>query len=226
MKIEMQKLSWRARNVLFSCGLFFFFLSSSCSTQANIPTVSDDLAELLVRNEAAQIVAVSEDKGRFSEYQIFLSDFPRKDILGMSIGNRRIYISHELAKRASRRSSYLWLLRQTLAHEIAHETADHALRNGGSSFNYFSIGRGISGIDVGLPLTVRFRPYSVEKELDADLRGLQYWGKLGWDCHIWVGILRRFRDENYPGDVLHPTDKRLHQAQGACLARKYSSEAS
>jgi predicted Zn-dependent protease len=186
--------------------------------------VSDGPVELLVRNEAAQIVAVSEDKGRFSDYQIFLSDFPRKDILGMSIGNRRIYISHELAKLASRRSSYLWLLRQTLAHEIAHETANHALQSGGSSFSYLPNGRGVSGRDIGLPVTVRFHPYSIDNELDADLKGLQYWGKLGWDCHIWVDILRRFRDENYPGDVLHPTDRRLHQAQAACLAGEDSSQ--
>ena len=216
----MQKLSWQEPCVLFTRGLVFFLLFSACSTRANIPTVSDGPIELLVRNEAAQIVAVSEDKGRFSDYQIFLSEFPRKDILGMSIGNRRIFISHELAKLASRRSSYLWLLRQTLAHEIAHETANHALQSGGSSFSYLPNGSGVSGEDVGLPATVRFYPYSIENELDADLKGLQYWGKLGWECHIWVDILRRFRDENYPGDALHPTDKRLHQAQDACLAEK------
>src|ERR671922_1203174 len=140
----MQKLSWQEPCVLFTRGLVFFLLFSACSTRANIPTVSDGPIELLVRNEAAQIVAVSEDKGRFSDYQIFLSEFPRKDILGMSIGNRRIFISHELAKLASRRSSYLWLLRQTLAHEIAHETANHALQSGGSSFSYFSNGGGVS----------------------------------------------------------------------------------
>jgi len=184
----------------------------------SIPTVSDDPVELLVRREAAQIVAVSEDKERFSDYQIFLSDFPRKDILGMSIGNRRIYISHELAKLASRRASHLWLLRQTLAHEIAHETAGHSLQNGSTVFNRGAFGGGITSFDVGLPWNVRFRNYSTDKELEADLKGLGYWEKLGWDCRIWVRILQNFENQNYAGDVFHPTDQRLQQAQRACLA--------
>lgn len=196
--------------------IIFYLVLTSCSMQVSIPTVSDDSVELLVRNEAAQIVAVSEDKDRVSDYQIFLSDFPRKDILGMSIGNRRIYISHELAKRASRRSFHLWLLRQTLAHEIAHETAGHAKQNGSNSLNRSTLGGGVSSVDVGLPWNVRFRNYSTNKELEADSKGLGYWEKLGWDCRIWVRILQNFERQNYSGDVFHPTDKRLQQAQRVC----------
>jgi predicted Zn-dependent protease len=197
--------------------LFIFYsLLTSCSSQVTIPTVSDDPLELLVRNEAAQIVAVSEDKQRFSEYQIFLSDFPRKDILGMSFGNHRIYISHELAMLASRRSSHLWLLRQTLAHEIAHETAGHAQQNGSAAFTRGTLGRVINSLDLGLPGNVSFRNYSLENELEADSKGLGYWEKLGWDCHIWVRILQDFEKYKYAGDVLHPTEVRLQQAQRGC----------
>jgi predicted Zn-dependent protease len=214
----MQELILRVRGS-HVCGLIILYLLvTSCSARVSIPTVSDDPVELLVRREAAQIVAVSEDKERFSDYQIFLSDFPRKDILGMSIGNRRIYISHELAKLASRQASYLWLLRQTLAHEIAHETAGHALQNGSTVFNRGAFGDGITSFDVGLPWNVRFRNYSTDKELEADLKGLGYWEKLGWDCRIWVRILQNFENQNYAGDVFHPTDQRLQQAQRACLA--------
>ncbi len=185
--------------------------------RASIPTVSDEAVELLVRNEAAQIIAVSEDQDHISDYQIFLSDFPRKDILGMSIGKRRIYISHELAKLAARRSAQRWLLRQTLAHEIAHETAGHATQNGLTWFNRRTLGSGISSGDLGLPQSVTFRNYSVDKELEADSKGLKYWERLGWDCRIWVGILESFEKQNYAGDVFHPTDKRLEQARGICL---------
>lgn len=188
--------------------------------RASIPTVSDDSVQLFVRNEAAQIVAVSEDKDHFSDYQIYLSDFPRKDVLGMSIGNRRIYISHRLAKFASSSSLHLWLLRQTLAHEIAHETAGHANNNGSTWFNRSTLGRGLTSLDVGLPGNVRFRNYSTEKELEADAKGLGYWQKLGWDCGIWVRILQSFEKQNYAGDVFHPTDRRLQQAQKACLMEK------
>lgn len=182
-----------------------------------IPTVVDDPVERFVRNEAARIVAVSEDREHFSAYQIYLSDFPRKDILGMSIGSRRIYISHRLAKFASGSSLHLWLLRQTLAHEIAHETAGHANGNGSTWFNRSALERGVTSLDVGLPGNVRFRNYSTEKELEADAKGLVYWQKLGWDCGIWVRILQSFERQNYAGDVFHPTDKRLRQAQGACV---------
>jgi predicted Zn-dependent protease len=191
---------------------------ASCSTQARIPTVSDNALELLVRHEAAQIVAVSEDKERFSNYQIFLSDFPRKDILGMSVGNGRIYISYALAKLASRRSFHLWLLRQTLAHEIAHETAGHARQTGSTPFNRAAPGSGVASVDVGLPSHVKLRNYSTGKELEADSIGLRYWEKLGWDCRIWVRILQNFEKQNYAGDVFHPTGERLQQARHLCGA--------
>ena len=189
----------------------------SCSMQANIPTVADDPVERLVRNEAARIVAVSEDKDSFSAYQFFLSEFPRKDILGMSVGNRRIYINYELASLALKNYGYRWLLRQTLAHEIAHETAGHAKHQGATSLNRGMFGAGRSGRDVGLPWSVRFYNYSTEKELEADLKGLGYWNKLDWDCHIWVRILEGFQKLKYAGDIFHPTDRRLQQAQGVCL---------
>jgi hypothetical protein len=216
--------NWRQHGLLFCCALLLFpFVFLSCSMQPNIPTVSDDPIERLVRDEAARIVAVSEDKDRLADYQILLSDFPRKDILGMSIGSRRIYISHRLAKLAFRRPSYLWLLRQTLAHEIAHETAGHARRNAVSGLNHFPGDRGITAQDVGLPRNVWFRHYSVEKELEADLKGLRYWSKLQWDCQIWVGILEQFQRQNYLGDKFHPTDRRLQQAQRVCLSPKQAT---
>jgi predicted Zn-dependent protease len=135
----------------------------------------------------------------------------------MSFGNRRIYISYELAKLASRSSFHLWLLRQTLAHEIAHETAGHAKQTLSSWFNRGTLGNGVASSDVGLPWNVRLRNYSMDKELEADAKGLEYWKKVGWDCRIWVRILQNFETQNYAGDVFHPTQKRLRLAQGGCL---------
>jgi predicted Zn-dependent protease len=213
---------WRSSHTL--CALFVFaLLLNSCSTGTNIPVVSDAAVELLVTTEAAQIIAVSEDKARLADYQIFLSDFPREDILGMSIGKRRIYISHKLAKLASKRVSYLWLLRQTLAHEVAHETAGHATQDGLTWFNR-TFGRGVSSVDIGLPKSVNLRNYSAIKELEADSKGMVYWERLGWDCRIWVRILEGFEKQNYVGDVFHPTDKRLQQARGICLREEKDGE--
>ena len=188
----------------------------ACSSQATIPTVSDDSVEALVRSEAAKIISVSEDKQHLSEYHIFVSDFPRKDVLGMSVGKRRIYISHELAKLASERPFHLWLLRQTLAHEIAHDTAGHARQSSGASLARGPFARSVSNTDIGLPARVTLRNYSAEKELEADAKGLQYWAKLGWDCRIWVRILQNFEKQNYTGDALHPTDERLRRAKAVC----------
>src|SRR5262245_26721202 len=106
--------------------LSLWFLLASCSVQLQVPDVVDDRVRELVRNEAEQVVLVSEDRENFSKYHFFLSDFPRQDLLGMSVGNRTIYINYKLAARALNQTGSRWLLRQTIAHEIAHETADHA----------------------------------------------------------------------------------------------------
>lgn len=186
----------------------------ACSIAPHIPVISDDRVERLVRDEAAQILSVTEDKNDFWRYRIFLSDFPRKDILGLSVGQGRIYISYELGKLALRSPRHRWLLRQTVAHEIAHEIAGHA--KGDVRFNSATAGRGVTSRDVGLPWTLRFKHYSSEKELQADLEGLKYWQKLEWDCRIWVRILEEFKKQNYFGDIFHPTNDRLEQAVRVC----------
>jgi predicted Zn-dependent protease len=188
----------------------------SCSIQPAIPSVPDSRIEDMVRSDAALIVSVTEDADNFSQYQFLLSNFPRQDLLGMSVGNRRIYISYNLASLALNNSKYRWLLRQTIAHEIAHETAQHAQREQMMWFRHGTLTLGASGTDVGLPWYVRLYNYSAEKELEADLKGLGYWSKVGWDCRIWVDILENFQKQNYTGDMYHPTDKRLQQARRAC----------
>jgi predicted Zn-dependent protease len=193
--------------------------------QLKIPTVVDEPLEQLLRNEAARIVAVSEDREDFSKYQFLISAFPRKDILGMSIGKKQIYISYSLASVALTDSNQRWLLRQTLAHEIAHETAGHASQGGVASLNRGTVAAGASGRDVGLPWYVRFYNYSTEKELEADLKGLGYWDKLGWDCQIWVRILENFQKQNYHGDIFHPTGRRLQQAQSVCELQRHEKPA-
>jgi predicted Zn-dependent protease len=180
----------------------------------------DDRVEHLLRSEAQRIIAVSEDRDNFSQYQFFLSDFPRQDLFGMSIGNRQIYISYRLASLALTDSGQLWLFRQTMAHEIAHETAGHGKQAGHKWLNTGMFNLGASGSEVGLPWYVRLYNYSADKELEADRIGLGYWNKLGWDCRIWVRILESFQAQNYIGDSFHPTDRRLQQAQNVCAAER------
>jgi predicted Zn-dependent protease len=187
----------------------------ACSLAPSISVVKDEPIERLIRDEAERIISITEDATNTSQYQISLSDFPRADILGMSIGQRRIYISYKLGQRALHSRRHLWLLRQTLAHEIAHEIARHADYRQ-INFNRSSDEYGMTSRDVGLPWYVIFQPYSLEKELQADLDGMQYWKSLQWDCTIWVRILQDFQRQNYSGDKNHPTHTRLHQASAAC----------
>ena len=201
-----------------------YLLLVSCTTQLKIPSVVDDRVESIVRTEAARIVSVSEDRENFSNYQFLLSEFPRTDLLGMSVGNRRIYISYKLASLALTHPGYQWLLRQTVAHEIAHETAGHAMQEKVSWLKGAKFAAGDPGRDFGLPWYVRVYNYSTEKELEADLKGLSYWSKLGWDCHIWVHILEIFGKQKYTGDVFHPTDVRLRQAESVCEVQSGEAE--
>jgi predicted Zn-dependent protease len=217
MNRKMRKPLMYESSYLYRPGLTLIsLLLVSCSVAARIPTVSDDRVEHLIKNEAAQIIAITTDSENFARYRFYLSDFPRKDILGLSVGNRRIYISYSLAQLAMSSPRHWWLLRQTLAHEIAHELSGHANQTETTAFNRQTLSSGMTGADIGLPPNIQLRPYSLENELAADLEGIHYWQKLGWDCHIWVRILQGFQRQNYTGDVLHPTDQRLKQAVSAC----------
>ena len=211
------------RRLKYGCGLMTScVLVAACSLTANIPVVSDDRLELLLRNEARQILTVAAPHADASAYRFEISDFPRADLLGLSTGGGRIYISYKLAQLASQTTYHRWLLRQTLAHEIAHELAGHAHQNRALA-NTPAAANGISARDLGVTAPMRFQNYPVEKELQADLLGLRYWAQLGWDCAIWVDILRQFQKAKYVGDVFHPTDRRLQQAAASCAALRSPS---
>lgn len=213
--IAQEKLWLRSHVVrIWGLAISILFLPS-CSLTPSISVVKDEPIERLLRAEAERILAVTEDSTNTSRYQISLSEFPRADILGMSIGQRRIYINYKLGSRALNSRRHLWLLRQTLAHEIAHEIARHADHRH-INFNRSSNESAMTSRDVGLPWYVIFQPYSLEKELQADLDGMRYWEKLQWNCTIWVRILEEFERQNYSGDSNHPTQTRLKQASRAC----------
>ena len=200
------------------CGLAVIsVLVTACSLTGNIPVVSDERLDLLVRNEAGKILTVAHPNASPSSYRFQMSDFPRTDLLGLSTGGGRIFISYKLVQLAAQSSYHRWLLRQTLAHEIAHERAGHAHQDGAVANTPTGM-NGISAHDLGVTAPLRFQNYSVEKELQADLLGLSYWTQLGWDCAIWVDILRQFEKAKYAGDVFHPTDRRLRQAATSCAA--------
>jgi predicted Zn-dependent protease len=221
MTTAKQQNRARAKRLAASASVLCLFCFA-CAVQPQIPGVADDRVESMLRSEAARIVNVSEDRQDFSAFHFLLSDFPRSDVLGMSAGRRRVYISYRLALLAMTDSNHRWLLRQTLAHEIGHETAAHAEQEGLARFNRRE-SAGVSARDIGLPWYVTVHNYSPEQELEADSKGLGYWGKLGWDCRIWVRILEEFQNQDYTGGFSHPTDRRLKQAQNACDAQRHQN---
>lgn len=210
--------------LFFSSGLALAVLSLASCASVRIPTTPDYQLERQVADEAAPIIRVAGDSAQAWKYRIELADFPRRDVLGMSVGARHIYISYELARAAFNNSNARWLLRQILAHEVAHELSGHA--KGGATPAYDRAPHGvITAKDIGLPASVQFQNYALDKELEADRVGLEYWKKLGWDCGIWVGILRGFQNRNYAGDAFHPTEDRLRQAVAACPTASNNSAA-
>ena len=109
----------------------------------------------------------------------------------MSIGQRRIYISYKLGSRALHSQRHLWLLRQTLAHEIAHEIAGHA-NYSQVNFNRTSAERGITSRDLGYSGTSSFDRTQWRKNYRQTWMGCGTGERLQWDCAIWVRILKDF----------------------------------
>ncbi|HKY09949.1 MAG TPA: hypothetical protein VJQ55_17000 [Candidatus Binatia bacterium] len=164
-----------------------------------------------------EIVAVSEHRQQWADYQFQLADFARGDILGLSIGRQKIFVSYELSRLAYRNSKYLWLLRHTLAHEIAHDVIGREPAGRQSSDDHqVGLANRITSSDLGLPNRIKFLPYSRAAELAADRKGMEYWQRLGWDCGHWVRLFIDFTRQGYAGDVDHPTKERLQQASLIC----------
>ena len=187
--------------------VFFLFALCSCASLPALflPTITDERLEAFIAEEAQQILRVSENAHKAARYKFYLAKFPREDILGLSFGEHRIFISYELTRLAREKTGYLWLFRHTLAHEIAHDVLDHGKNQEVASLNAVRQSHGrITGGDLGLPLFVSFRNYSPAVELAADRKAIEYWKKIGWDCGIWVKLFRGFLDHGYIGDLDHP----------------------
>jgi hypothetical protein len=199
--------------------VFFLFGLCSCASLPTLflPTITDKTLEAFIAEEAQQILSAFGNAHKAALYKFYLVDFPRQDILGLSFGEHRIVISYQLTRLAREKTRYLWLLRHTLAHEIAHDVLEHANNEQVASLN--AVGQShasITGGDLGLPRFISFRSYSPAAELAADHTAIEYWKKIGWDCGIWVKLFRDFLDQGYVGDLDHPTNERLSQAIRIC----------
>ena len=198
--------------------VFLFSLLTACApVLADLPTVADDKLERYVTAIGLEIVAVSEHRERSANYRFKLVDFARRDILGLSTGRQKIFVSYELSRLAYENDHYRWLLRHTLAHEIAHDVlgGDIGPADKGG-YETRGLANRITSRDLGLSDQVKFRHYSRWAELTADRKGMEYWRKLGWNCAHWVRLFINFTAQGYAGDVDHPTKDRLDQSMQIC----------
>jgi predicted Zn-dependent protease len=203
-----------------------FFLNSCSPILLGVPTVVDEKLERYVTEVGLEIVAVSEHRDRRANYQFRLADFARRDILGLSIGKQRIFISYELSRLAYQNRDYRWLLRHTLAHEIAHDVLGKGPATREEAGDHkIGLANRITGGDLGLSSRIKFLPYSRTAELAADRRAMEYWHKLGWDCRHWVRLFMDFTEQGYEGDVDHPTKERLEQSMQICSEVSMASAA-
>jgi hypothetical protein len=199
--------------------IIFLLPLAACSLPLSLlmPAIRDERLEVFVAQEAAKILEVSESAQPAAGYQFRLVKFPRKDILGLSVGSQQIFMSYELTWRAYENYRYRWLFRHALAHEIAHDVLGHQSSPHEANLNSVpGASSRITAPDVGLPATVFFRNYSRTFELAADQKALDYWQRLGWDCRIWIDIFKDFLDQGYVGDADHPTRERLDLAIAMC----------
>jgi predicted Zn-dependent protease len=203
--------------LLLAVGLLFSLLNSCATLWFGLPTVADERLERYVKEIGLEIVAVSEHRERWASYEFRLADFARRDILGLSTGNQKIFVSYELSRLAYEDNYYRWLLRHTLAHEIAHDVlgGDIGAQDDGE-LGYPGLANRITSRDLGMSGRIKFRPYSRSSELAADRKAMEYWRRLGWDCSNWVRLFINFTAQGYEGDLDHPTRQRLEQAIRIC----------
>ena len=94
-----------------SAVVFFLFALCSCASLPALflPNISDDRLEAFVAEEAQQILKVSGNSHKADLYKFYLAKFPRDDILGLSFGEHRIFISYQLTRLAREHAGSLWL---------------------------------------------------------------------------------------------------------------------
>ena len=148
------------------------------SVYSKLPTIADEKLESYVAAIGPEIVDFSEDRDRWASYRFKLGDFPRRDILGFSAGNKIIFISYELSRLAYGSDYHRWLLLYTLAHEIAHDVlnSDKEIAEV-PEYQTLGLGKHTTSRDLGLSGLIKFRPCSRSVEMAAEGMAMEYWRK-------------------------------------------------
>jgi predicted Zn-dependent protease len=184
------------------------------SMKRHVPVDADPRVQTYVQCVAKDLIAVLPPKERDAEgvdWEIVVFD---DDAINASANSQgKIAVYNGLLRVADTPDA----LAAVLGHEIAHATQNHVMdrqKKGARSDMLVMLGSAATGIDPGVlrdGATIGMTlPYARDQEAQADLIGLQYMAKAGFDpraaMHLWKSMSAV--NKNQPPEFLsdHPAD--------------------
>jgi predicted Zn-dependent protease len=154
------------------------------------PSDTDPAVTAFVQKELRQLLSVAEHPNL--AMSVTLQQPQIRNTLAMAYPNGDITIRPSAVDDAMKSQAALWSLRMVIAHELGHVMGGH----------WFTRGSG-----------------RLQKELEADQLGMQYFRSLGWPCTVWVDGFRSTTDQGI-GTTEHDAKARYEQARQLCEGEK------
>jgi predicted Zn-dependent protease len=183
------------------------------SMKRHVPTDPDPRVQQYVTCIANSLIAVLDDKHKEIDWEVVV--FDDDGINASANPEGKIAVLNGIFKVADTPDS----LAAVLGHEIAHAALNHVMdraRKGARNDMLVMLGSAASGIQAdlireGATIGVEL-PYERGQESQADLVGLQYMAKAGFDprgaIYLWKNMSAANRGGNQPPEFLssHPAD--------------------
>jgi predicted Zn-dependent protease len=183
------------------------------SMKRHVPTDPDPRVQQYVTCIANSLIAVLDDKHKEMDWEVVV--FDDDGVNAAADPNGKITVLNGILKVADTPDS----LAAVLGHEIAHAALNHVMdraRKGARNDVLVMLGSAASGIQAdlireGATIGVEL-PYERGQESQADLVGLQYMAKAGFDprgaIYLWKNMSAANRGGNQPPEFLssHPAD--------------------
>jgi predicted Zn-dependent protease len=183
------------------------------ATKRHVPTDPDQRVQDYVACVADNLIAVLDDKHKQLDWEVIVFDVDEINANANPEGKIAVY--NGIFKVADNPDA----LAAVLGHEISHVTLNHVMdraRKGARNDMLVLLGSAASGIQQdlireGATIGVEL-PYERSVEAQADLAGLQYMAKAGFDprgaINLWKNMSEAMKGTNQPPEFLsdHPAD--------------------
>jgi predicted Zn-dependent protease len=183
------------------------------SMKRHVPIDPDPAVQQYVACVANSLIAVLDDKHKELDWEVVV--FDDDGINASANPEGKIAVLNGIFKVADTPDA----LAAVLGHEIAHATLNHVMeraKKGARNDMLIMLGSAASGIQEdlireGATIGVEL-PYERGQESQADLVGLQYMAKAGFDprgaIYLWKNMAAANRNGNQPPEFLssHPAD--------------------